>query len=134
METLKPLKVDQIKTPKEEENKPKIDFEALQEDVNRMELHDDFDELNYRDVFYYILYVDDDAFEGPAMWGVSQTGHYDVDIEVKLGISDSEKRIAILHEVIEAELTQSQGMSMEEAHEEASKCDKQYKDSFFSTQ
>ena len=106
---------------------PETNFEALQETLNQLELHDDFDELDYRDHFYGIFYVDDEAFDGHAMWRVSDTGHYDIDVEVKLSLPENEKRRAILHEVIEADLTQYQKLLMKNAHEEASKLDQQYK-------
>ena len=126
METLNFETSNKIESPQEEKEAPQIDFEILQDEIRNMELHDDFDEVEYRGEIYYILYVDDDAFDGPAMWGVSSSGHYSVDVEVKLSISDAEKRRAILHEVIEADLSHIQGLSMEKAHKEASKYDKLY--------
>lgn len=111
---------------------PEINFKDLQETLDQLELHDDFDELDYRGHFYGIFYADEEAFDGPATWRVSNTSHYDIDIEVKLSLPENEKRRAILHEAIEADLNQYQKLPMENAHEEASKFDQQYKSLSFS--
>lgn len=113
-----------------EEKQPQVEtnFEALKTAIDSIELDFEagFDEVDYRDHLYLTVYVEDETIDGPAEWRVSESGHYDIEIEVRQSLGDIGIRRAILHEVIEADLSQYQNLSMNKAHDEASKFDKQY--------
>lgn len=113
---------------KERQPRIEINFEDLKGDIDAIDLDFEagFDEVEYQDHLYLIQYVDDETIDGPAEWRVSESGHYDIEIEVRQSLSDIEIRRAILHEVIEADLSQYQKMTKDKAHHEASKFDKQY--------
>lgn len=112
------------------ENSDNTNFEALRASIDEIELDFEagFDEVEFQGNLYYINYVDDDCIDGPAEWRVSTNDHYDIDIEVRKSLGDAKIRRAILHEVIEADLSYYRDLSLDEAHYTASKFDRKYEE------